>query len=189
MHACSAFIFFFFSFISGSFNYLTVFISTVFTDALSKDLIPTDKILLSSNSPRVSNEKFKDSMAYQLIASQNKDKLPINMKRTEPLCVFLTLEIVAKALGYVTPTEIQDFGKITMKNSKTFLGYGNNVFIKSVDKKGKEANSKWEHRTERRLNKRFVLSVLIVTIFALFLEYLSGDPEFLENYLTKQILF
>ena len=137
----------------------------------------------------MSSEKFQDTMAYQFITSQNRDKLPINMKRTEPLCLFLTLEVVAKALGYVTPTEIQDFGKITVKNSKTFLGYGNKVFIKSVDKKGKEANSKWEHRTERRLNKRFVLSCLAVTIFAFFLEYLSGDPEFQENYLSKQILF
>ena len=103
--------------------------------------------------------------------------------------MFLTLEVVAKALGYVTPTEIQDFGKITVKNSNTFIGYGNNILVKSVDKKRNQSISKPELRIRRRLNKTFVLSVLAVTIFALFLEYLSGDPEFQENYLSKQILF
>ena len=166
---------------------MKAFILPVITDALSEKIIPTDRILLASNSPRMSSEKFQDDMAYQYITSQNRDKLPIKRKRTEPLCVFLTLETICKVLGYGTRTEIRDFGRDTVKNSRTFLGL--NKEKKSKDKKSKPTISKPGYRMERRMNKIFVVFGLAITLLALMLEYFSGVPQFQEDYLSKQILF
>ena len=173
--------------VSGSFNYHKTWISAVITDALSGKIIPTDRILLASNAPRMSSERFLTGMGYQMLMSYTIDKLPINRKRTEPLCVFLTLEVVGKVLGYGTRTEIQDFGRDTVKNSKTFLGP--NKVKKSTDMKSKPAISKLEFRMERRINKTFVLLGLAITFLALLLEYFSSVKQFQEDYLAKQILF
>lgn len=135
----------------------------------------------------MSSEKFLNGMGYQMILSNTLDKLPINRKRTEPLCVFLTLETVGKVLGYGTRTEIQDFGTKTVENSKTFLS--ENKVKKSTRKKNKASISKLGYRTERRINKTYVVFALATTLLALMLEYFSGVPEFKEDYLSKQILF
>ena len=166
---------------------MKAFILPVITDALSERIIPTDRILLASNSPRMSSKKFQDDMAYQYITSQNRDKLPIKRKRTEPLCVFLTLETICKVLGYGIKTEIRDFGRDTVKNSKTFLGL--NKVKKSTDKKSKAATRNAEYRKQRRMNKIFVVFGVAFTLLALMLEYFSGVPQFQEDYLSKQTLF
>ena len=100
--------------------------------------------------------------------------------------MFLNLETVGKYLGYKSQTEIRDFGKETVKNSKTFLGL---IKDKASSVKKRETISKPEYKLERRINKMFVVFALAMNFVAFMLEYFSGIPEFQEDYFSRQNLF
>ena len=56
------------------------------------------------------------------ISELSKNKLPKKPTRSEPLCVFATLELTAKQLGCNSTEEINALGKQIVENSKKFLG-------------------------------------------------------------------
>ena len=108
--------------------------------------------------------------------------------RSEPLCIFATLELIAKHLGYDKTEEINDLGKRIVKNSKKFLN-------KISSKKSKKSEHKKKpviylsYEEDKQVNKPFVTFAFLVLLFAIYLEFISGIPDIRSRYFYQQGIF
>ena len=99
-------------------------LTRVLTKVLQDGKLPREQILLSSNTPKMPPTSTVSSLLNQTppISELSKNKLPKKPTRSEPLCVFATLELTAKQLGCNSTEEINALGKQIVENSKKFLG-------------------------------------------------------------------
>ena len=86
-------------------------------------MIPDDRILLASNAPKFPPADLVGVCNYRPCVSDASLEKVTNSNRSEPLCIFTTLELTAKYLGYQEKKEIQNFSKQVIENAKSFL-YG-----------------------------------------------------------------
>ena len=177
-------------FFSGSISKIKCALTSVLTKALAKDIIPRKHILLSSNAPKPPpTSLLADAFFIQSISEMSmKRLLKKKSSRSEPLCIFATLELIAKQFGYYKTEEINALGKRIVKNSKKFLN-------KSSSKKSK----KYEHKKAavvtsgvkqvKKINKLFVTFAISVLLLAILLEYISSIPEIRSRYFYQQGIF
>ena len=144
-------------------------LTRVLTKVLQDGKLPREQILLSSNAPKMPSNSTVNSVLYQtpFISELSINKLPEKSSRSEPLCVFATLEITAKHLGCNTRKEINALGKNIVINSKRFLGLHKNTsnVFNPIAKKIKDF-------------KKFVIVCLLTAIiFVLLREYMFGTES------------
>ena len=108
--------------------------------------------------------------------------------RSEPLCIFGTLELIAKHLGFYKTEEINSLGKRIVKNSKNFLNKSfSKKSMKTEHKKKAVVTS--EVKQVKKINKLFVTFTISVLLIAVLLEYISGIPEIRSRYFYQQGIF
>ena len=108
--------------------------------------------------------------------------------RSEPLCIFATLELIAKHLGYDKTEEINDLGKRIVKNSKKFLNKSSSKKSKKTEHKKKDVVTR-EVKQVKKINKPFVTFAFLVLLLAIYLEFISGIPDIRSRYFYQQGIF
>ena len=144
-------------------------LTRVLTKVLQDGKLPREQILLSSNAPKMPSSSTVNSVLYQTlpISELSINKLPEKSSRSEPLCVFATLEITAKHLGCYSTEEINALGKQIVENSKKFLGLHKNTsnVFNPIAKKIKD------------FKKFLIVCFLTAIIFVLLSEYMFGTES------------
>ena len=165
-------------------------LTSVLTKALAQDIIPRKRILLSSNAPRPPPSSSLATSGYRpSISEMSMKKIPQkSSSRSEPLCIFAPLELIAKHLGYDKTEEINDLGKRIVKNSKKFLNKSSSKKSKKTEHKKKDVVTR-EVKQVKKINKPFVTFAFLVLLLAIYLEFISGIPDIRSRYFYQQGIF